>query len=132
MKAMQGSIRRRPTSPLNFAGLRRFPRKDLEVEVLVQDRDGWEIPLESVDFSAAGMFVRSNFLFDVGSVHNLIFRSPDGQELHSLRAQVVRVECEGAEVGAGSGVEFVPGMAYEFIDGAEEKQQRLQRLVARV
>ena len=131
MKGMQGSIRRQPTSPLNFAGLRRHPRKDLDVEVLVQDQQGWEIPLDSVDFSAAGMFVSSNFLFDVGSVHNLIFRCPDGEELFSLRAQVVRVECEKSESNH-SDVEFVPGMAYEFIDRREQTQQRIENLAARV
>lgn len=123
MKGMQGSIRRRPTSKLTFAGLRQFPRKELCVDVLVQDADGWEVPLASFDFSPAGMFVRSQFLFEIGETHNLIFRSPDGEELFSVRAQVVRVEKEE---------DCVPGMAYEFFEMNPEKYQRLQGLAARV
>ncbi len=123
MKGMQGSIRRRPTSKLTFAGLRQFPRKELSVEVLVQDSEGWEVPLDSFDFSPAGMFVRSHFLFEVGGIHNLIFRSPDGEDLFSVRAQVVRVEKEE---------DCVPGMAYEFFEMSCEKRQRLQGLAERV
>ncbi len=132
MKGMQGRIRRRPTSNLNFAGVRRFPRKDLSVEVLVQDTEGWEIPLESLDFSPAGMFVRSNFLFEVGTIHNLIFRSPDGEELFSVRAQVVRVENEIADDATSDGEGYAPGMAYEFIETASDQKERLQGLAARV
>lgn len=132
MKGMQGSIRRQPSSRLSFAGLRRHPRADLSVEVLVQDDDGWEVPLESFDFSPAGMFVRSNFLFEVGSTHNLIFRSPDGEELFGVRGQVVRVEKEVPAGGEGDAQGFVPGMAYEFLNMATEKQQRLRGLAARI
>ena len=132
MKGMQGRIRRQPTSNLNFAGVRRFPRKDLSIEVLVQDTEGWEIPLESLDFSPAGMFVRSNFLFEVGTIHNLIFRSPDGEELFSVRAQVVRVENEIADDATSDGEGYAPGMAYEFIETASDQKERLQGLAARV
>lgn len=129
MKGMQGSIRRSPASGINFAGVRRFPRKRLSVEVLVQDADGWEIPVESIDFSPVGMFVHSDFLFEVGVVHNLIFQSPDGRELFSVRAQVVRVE---NEVAGESDEEVVPGMAYEFVGIDADEKQRLERLATRV
>ncbi len=131
MKGMQGSIRRRPKSSLTFAGLRRYPRKEFSVEVLAQDSEGWEIPLESFDFSPMGMFVRSTLLFEVGTIHHLIFRGPDGQELFSVHAQIVRVEKDDAQFSDnGDGV--VPGMAYEFIDLAEEKRERLLGLARRV
>lgn len=132
MKGTQGSIRRRPSSRFSFAGLRRHPRKELSVQVLVQDCDGWEVPLESVDFSPAGMFVRSNFLFEVGTVHTLIFQSPEGDELFSLRARVNRVESEAPTAEKPGGEAFVPGMAYEFIDVHPDKEDRLQGLAARV
>lgn len=113
----QGSIRRQPTSKLSFAGLRRFPRKDLAMTVLLQDEEGWEIPVESVDFSPSGMFIGSHFLFEKGTIHNLIFRSPGGDQLFSIRAKVVRVE-SGAEDG-------LSGMAYEFLEMASKKQRCL-------
>ena len=129
MKGMQGSIRRHPTCRLHFAGLRRFPRREFISEVLVQDADGWEVPVESLDFSPAGMFLRSDFLFEVGEEHNLIFRCPRGEEIFSVRARVVRVEGQPpAEDPQG---EFVPGMAYEFLP-SEAKQERLLGLATRV
>lgn len=130
MEGMQGCIRRRPSSKLDFAGIRRFPRKQVHLEVLVQDADGWELPFESLDFSPAGMFVRSNFLFETGAVHNLIFRSPDGEDLFSVRARVVRVENEVDT--ADDGDERVPGMAYEFLDVESDDQGRLRNLAERV
>lgn len=132
MKGMQGSIRRQPKSDLTFAGLRRYPRKEFAVEVLVQDPQGWEIPLETFDFSPAGMFVRSNFLFEVGTVHNLIFRSPEGDDLFSIRSEVVRVEKDDAEPAANDAESFVAGMAYEFIEMEPEQRQRLCGLAERV
>ena len=132
MNGMQGRIRRQPSSRLNFAGLRRHPRTDMNVEVLVQDDDGWEVPLESFDFSPAGMFVRSNFLFEVGSTHTLIFRSPDGDELFGVRGQVVRVEKELPQAQKSQEHRFVPGMAYEFLEMTTPKYERLCGLAARV
>lgn len=132
MKRMHGSIRRQPSCRLSFAGLRRFPRRQLSVDVLIQDEDGWEIPMESLDFSPSGMFVRSSFLFEVGTVHNLIFRCPQGRELYALRAQVVRVEGQPQAVGATQAKEFVPGMAYEFIDLVPGQEERLFGLAAQV
>lgn len=132
MKRVQGSIRREPSCRLNFAGLRRFPRKELSVDVLVQDADGWEIPLETLDFSPTGMFIRSNFLFEVGTCHNLIFRCPDGEEIFSVRAQVTRVETQLGELETEGEGEFVPGMAYEFLETAPQKKQRLLGLASRV
>lgn len=128
MKGMQGSIRRQPSSSLNFAGVRRYPRTELNVEVLIQDDDGWEFPVESLDFSPTGMFVRTNFLFEVGTIHNLIFRSPDGDALFSIRGQVVRVENDAADDDEA----FVPGMAYEFMELTADHRQRLKGLAARV
>ena len=130
MKGMQGRIRRQPSSRLRFAGLRSFPRQKMSVEVLVQDSQGWEVPLESLDFSPTGMFVRSNFLFEVGTIHNLMFRSPEGDELFAMRAQIVRVADQPGE--AQDKENFVPGMAYEFIETTSESQQRLKGLAARV
>ncbi len=132
MTRQQGRIRRQPSSGLNFAGVRRYPRRRLSVEVLIQDAEGWEIPVESVDFSPVGMFVKSYFLFDVGAVHNLIFRCPDGEELFSVRAQVTRVENDCLEDEDAAPVEVLPGMAYEFVDMTQTRKSRLRRLAERV
>lgn len=131
MKRMQGSIRRQPSCRLSFAGLRRFPRRELSLDVIIQDQEGWEIPMESLDFSPGGIFVRSNFLFEEGSVHNLIFRCPKGSELFSLRAQIVRVEAEPFAEGAAQATNFVPGMAYEFLEVEPAQEKRLFGLAAR-
>lgn len=131
MNRQQGQIRRQPTMELNFAGVRRFPRKRLSVEVLIQDADGWELPVESVDFSPVGMFVTSHFLFEVGTVHNLIFKSPDGTELFAVRARVTRVE-NNSSGDEETDAQVVPGMAYEFIDMTRKRKQRLRTLAARV
>lgn len=124
-KGMQGSIRRHPTTRLTFAGLRRFPRREMALEVLIQDQDGWEVPVESLDFSPSGMFVESAFLFEVGAVHNLIFRCPQGDQIFSVRAAVVRVEGNGAQEE-----DSIPGMAYEFLEMGPMKQRRLVELSA--
>ncbi len=132
MKGMQGRIRRKPSSRLSFAGLRRYPRKDFSVQVLIQDADGWEVPVDSLDFSPAGMFLRSDFLFEVGEIHNLIFRCPDGKQIFSVRAQVVRVETQPLDTAVESPSDFVPGMAYDFIEMAPEKREQLFGLASRV
>ena len=124
-RAMQGSIRRHPTTRLTFAGLRRFPRRELALDVLIQDEDGWEVPVESLDFSPSGMFVESGFLFEVGTVHNLIFRCPQGDQIFSVRAEVVRVEGSG-----GDERNAVSGMAYEFLEMGPTKQRRLVQFSA--
>ncbi len=103
-----------------FGGFRRFRRRELEMDVVLQDAGGWEIPVESVDVSPGGMFVRSEFLFEPGARHVLIFRAPNGQFLFRLRARVVRVEDEDEP----------PGMAYEFIGVEPETERRLRALAA--
>lgn len=130
MKNNHRTIRRQPTAGLGFAGLRRHPRKELSVEVLVQDEQGWELPLEALDFSPAGMFVRSHFLFEVGTVHQLIFKSPDGDELFGVRAEVVRVEKDETQGSDESG--FAPGMAYEFIETTPSRRARLEGFARRI
>jgi c-di-GMP-binding flagellar brake protein YcgR len=89
------------------------------MDVVLQDAGGWEIPVESVDVSPTGMFVRSDFLFKPGAKHVLIFRAPDGQFLFRLRARVVRVASD----------ETPPGMAYEFLGVDAETERRLRALV---
>ncbi|RAL23593.1 hypothetical protein DL240_05385 [Lujinxingia litoralis] len=124
MNRISGSIRRQPSFRPSFAGVRRHPRCELRTQVFVQDAEGWEIPLESIDFCPTGMFVRSNFLFEPGQVHTLVFRSPAGESMYAVRARVVRAET-GAEYGDRLPADFVPGMAYEFVDVAPRVRQRL-------
>ena len=124
-RGMQGSIRRQPTTRLTFAGLRRFPRRELALEVLIQDEEGWEVPVESLDFSPSGMFVESGFLFEVGTIHNLIFRCPQGDQIFSVRAEVVRVQGARQEEK-----DIAAGMAYEFLEMGTTKQRRLVELSA--
>ncbi len=122
------NIRRTPQPKPTFAGLRRYNRRTLATEVVVQDQEGWEIPLESVDISPTGIFVRSNFLFDVGEEHVLIFQV-EGKGMFRVRARVARVEEPDDEQGF-AGAEIRPGMGYEFVDTEEDTWQDLCALVA--
>lgn len=110
MQATQPQFRRTTQPRPSFAGIRRYNRRDIDVEVLVQDEEGWEIPLEGADLSPVGIFVRSPFLFDIGDVHTLIFRSPNGEDVFRIPARVVRVQEQPGEPGGSA------GMGYEFID----------------
>ncbi len=114
MKSEDSVIRRMPKSRPNFAGFRKFGRKDLRTDVVIQDNDGWEVPLESVNLSASGMFVESKFLFEIGDEHILIFSSPHTGECFRITARVVRVEEGEADVRVDPAEPLVPGMAYEF------------------
>lgn len=108
-------IRRSPKTRPNFAGFRRYVRKDLRTEVMVQDLEGWEIPLESVNLSPTGMFVESDFLFEIGDKHVLIFRSPETDEWFRIVAEVVRVEEGEEDVRVAPPEPMSAGMAYEFV-----------------
>lgn len=121
-------IRRSPQAKPTFAGLRRYNRRPLETNVVVQDQDGWEIPLESVDISPTGIFVRSDYLFEIGEEHTLIFQVQN-KGMFRLRARVARVEEPDADEPF-LGADLRPGMGYEFVDTAEETWQDLCAMVA--
>lgn len=121
-------IRRTPQAKPSFAGLRRYNRRDLTTNVVVQDSEGWEIPLDSVDISPTGIFVRSDFLFEIGEEHTLIFEV-EGKGMFRVRARVARVE-EPQEDDMFAGADFRPGMGYEFVDTEEETWHDLCAVVA--
>lgn len=127
--AVDSDIRRLPQAQPAFAGIRRYNRRQITLDVVVQDQDGWEIPLESVDISPTGIFVRSNFLFEVGEEHILIFEV-EGRGIFRVHGRVVRVEEPERGAGFGAGVSASPGMAYEFIETREETWQNLCAVVA--
>lgn len=120
------TIRRSPKARPNFNGFRRYGRADLEAQIIVQDDDGWELPLQCVNLSPTGMFVESQYLFDIGQEHVLIFRSPDRDRLFRVRARVVRVDAgEEDEID-----ELAAGMAYEFVNTDESTWEQLCALVS--
>ena len=114
MKGEESVIRRTPKSRPTFAGFRRFGRMDVRTHVTIQDEDGWELPLESVNISPTGMFVESQFLFEIGDEHTLIFCSPDSGEWFRITAKVVRIEDGDADIRVEPPEPVMPGMAYEF------------------
>lgn len=126
MSAHRSSVRRAPEPQPSFAGIRRYARTSLDAEVVIQDADGWEVPVRAVDLSPVGMFVESDFLFDVGDEHVLIFRAPDGDFLFRLEARVVRVS-EGTTSDEGGDE---PGMAYEFVGPDSKAWAKLCSIVA--
>jgi hypothetical protein len=128
MAARHSNIRRSPDPQPSFAGIRRYDRRPVQVDVFVQDADGWEIPLEATDISPVGIFVESDFLFDVGDEHTLIFRAPDGEFVFRIPGRVVRVSDGQGPDGASNG--NTPGMAYEFIGTDAETWTKLCSMVA--
>lgn len=128
MATRQSPIRRTPDHRPSFAGIRRYSRREVDIEVHIQDGDGWEIALDAVDISPVGLFVESDFLFDVGDEHTLIFESPDEDYLFRIRGRVTRVATgEGPEDEAGHST---PGMAYEFVGTDADTWTKLCSLVA--
>lgn len=119
------TIRRSPKPQPTFNGFRRYGRADLEDEIFVQDKDGWELPLHGVNLSPTGMFVESQYLFDVGDEHVLIFRSPRESRWFRVHARVVRVDAGDEEAID----EQLPGMAYEFVNTDENTWEQLCSLV---
>ena len=119
------TIRRSPEPRPTFKGFRRFGRADLGDEIIVQDHEGWEVPLQGVNLSPTGMFVESRYLFDVGDEHVLIFRSPSRARWFRVQARVVRVDAGDEEVDESS-----TGMAYEFMSTDENTWEQLCSLVA--
>lgn len=128
MTTPSSSVRRSPAPDPSFAGIRRYSRREIELEVVVQDDDGWEIALDAVDVSPVGMFVESDLLFDVGDEHTLIFRAPDDDFLFRVRGRVTRVSTgQGPDDGSRGSV---PGMAYEFVDPDGDTWTKLCAVVA--
>ncbi len=122
-------IRRRPAARQSFAGFRRYGRRDVRTDVVIQDADGWEIPLESVNVSPTGIFVESPLLFEVGDTHTLMFRTSDGA-LVRVHGRVVRVDRGYDERGVA--VDESPGMAYEFVETDDQTWNKLCAMVAGV
>ncbi len=104
-KELSSTIRRTPIALKPEAGIRRYDRSGFGQQVVVQDEQGWELPLDALDLSESGMFVKSSALFEVGSVHTLHFVHSDGSPFR-VDAKVVRVssKTKGED----------PGMGYEF------------------
>jgi hypothetical protein len=122
-------IRRAPQFQPTFAGMRRYNRCRMALDVVVQDKDGWEIPLEGVDISPTGIFVRSNFLFEVGEEHVLIFEV-QGKGVFRLHGRVARVEEPDVEASCGQPGSMSPGMGYEFVETREDTWHELCAMVA--
>ncbi len=115
MHVTPSTIRRRPLATLtarpSLAGMRRHARKDAQLELLVLDERGWEIPFESANISQSGVFVASDYLFEAGLEHTLVLRDGRGALVLRTRAKIVRVQ-------AARGLEPC-GMAYAFIDPSQ-------------
>jgi Tfp pilus assembly protein PilZ len=109
-----------------FAGLRHYDRKDVEIGVTVVDDDGFAIPFETVNISESGLFIGSQYLYDIGTEHTLVLEVV-GAGAIEVRARVVRVEGGNEPGGVG-----VSGMAYKFIETDTRTHDGLAQLVASV
>lgn len=121
-------IRRSPSPKPTFAGLRRYNRRDLDFGVYLQDEDGWEIPVDGVNISPTGVFVSSNYLFEIGDEHTLIIELPDG-DMFRLKARVARVEAP-LDDEYDQDAPQASGMGYEFVETAERDWSQLCSIVA--
>lgn len=119
-------IRRHPSIKPMFAGLRHYDRKDVEIGVTVVDDDGFAIPFETVNISESGLFIGSQYLYDIGTEHTLVLEVV-GAGAIEVRARVVRVEGGNEPGGVG-----VSGMAYKFIETDTRTHDGLAQLVASV
>lgn len=109
LKNISSTIRRKPIALKPENGIRRYDRTGFDHPIFVQDEQGWEIPLDAMDLSASGMFVKSSALFEVGEMHTLHFEHADGSPLR-VDAKVVRVCSPSASLVDDA------GMGYEFQD----------------
>lgn len=124
-KSYEGAvIRRHPHVRPVFAGMRRYDRHAANLEVIVLDESGWEIPFQSADISQSGVFITSSYLYEVGQEHTLVLRSKDGGVMVRAKGRVVRVE--GARQGERS------GMAYEFVQTDARTWKGLGEIVERL
>lgn len=121
-------IRRSPSPKPTFAGLRRYNRRELDFGVYLQDEDGWEIPVDGLNISPTGVFVASNYLFEVGDEHTLIIELPSGK-MFRMKARVARVEAPIDDEFDAEPVE-ASGMGYEFVETAEQDWSQLCAIVA--
>ena len=88
---------------------RRAKRWPLKVVawVLGETWDG-EVFFESADLSRGGMFLRSDFLLEIGTPLELWFSAPSTSEKLVVSARVAWIESDlAAEKGPGMGVEFL-------------------------
>ncbi len=116
-------IRRNPSIKPMFAGLRHYDRKDVEIGVEVVDDDGFSIPFETVNISESGLFIGSQYLYDIGTEHTLMLDMAGA--IIEVRARVVRVEGGSEPGGVGA-----PGMAYKFIETDSKTYDGIAQLVA--
>ena len=119
LKRKPATIRRHPQIRPMFAGLRHYDRKRARVEVSVRDESGAEIPFDSVNVSESGVFVASDYLYDLGQIHELALRSSDGRHQVVVRGRIVRVELGKR-----------PGMAYKFLPSERDTFYELTAMVA--
>lgn len=102
---------------------RKYPRRDLEVPVMVSDaarRVRKPIRFSSADVSGGGAFLRSDLLFEVGELLNVEFDLPGGRHIRA-QSRVVRVARGGEK-------DKYPGMGLEFLDLSPDDRAALARV----
>jgi c-di-GMP-binding flagellar brake protein YcgR len=87
--------------------LRASRRVPVAVEARVRlPQDANWVPFETRDVSAAGAFLSSQLLFDVGTRCAVEIPLPDGSRFRG-HAQVVRLDWGSSRTSAGMGLEFL-------------------------
>ncbi len=108
---------------------RRYPRRRLEVDIVVGSRHtGGECFFESANLSEGGAFLVSGLLLAVGEVILLTFSIPGTQVIVQTRARVAWVNRSPDENDPTSR----PGMGIEFLDLSDHELAALSDHLARL
>ena len=110
----------RPRNHVSVQARRTGPRRRSNVEVCLFDEFGEPVVLETLDLGPAGVFVKSDLVYDPGQELFVTLRL-EGGPAFVLRGRVVR-----AQLGDGSGP---AGMGIEFL-GLGEREERWLRWYA--
>ena len=104
---------------------RRFSRYPIRVEFRIQQEQALtkgKLLFDSLNLSEGGAFLRSDYLFEIGTNIEVSFKLPNRDELVNAKAKVTWVT--RGSTGHGD-----PGMGVEFTDLAEADRSAIEKLI---
>lgn len=104
---------------------RRFSRFPIRVEFRIKQEDAptkGKLLFDSINLSAGGAFLRSDYLFEIGTNIEVSFKLPNRDEMINAKAKVTWVT--RGSTGHGD-----PGMGVEFTDLPEADRNAIEKLI---
>ncbi len=104
---------------------RRFSRYPIRVEFRIHEEQAptkGKLLFDSLDLSAGGAFLRSDFLFEIGTEIEVSFKLPNQDEAVNTKAKVTWVT-------RGSTGRSDPGMGVEFLELSPTDQASIEELI---